>query len=62
MRPFTRRPVVGILSSLILSMMGVAASAQTAWPTKPVKILGAPPTSWRGPSPQICPKLLASSS
>jgi tripartite-type tricarboxylate transporter receptor subunit TctC len=39
MRPFTRRPVVGILSSLILSMMGVAASAQTAWPTKPVKIL-----------------------
>jgi tripartite-type tricarboxylate transporter receptor subunit TctC len=39
MRPITRRPFVGILSSLVLSMLGVAATAQTAWPNKPVKIV-----------------------
>ena len=39
MRPFTRRPVVGIFGTLVLSMLGVAATAQTNWPTKPVKIL-----------------------
>lgn len=39
MRSFTRRPVLGILSTLVLSMLGVAASAQTAWPNKPVKIV-----------------------
>ena len=39
MTPLTRRPVLSAAAALVLSLTGLAASAQTAWPTKPVKIL-----------------------
>ena len=39
MHHFTRRPVLGAMAALLMSLTGLAAMAQTPWPTKPVKIL-----------------------
>ena len=39
MHYFTRRPVLGAMAALLMSLTGLAAMAQTTWPTKPVKIL-----------------------
>ena len=39
MTSFTRRPVLTAAAALVLSLTGLSALAQTAWPNKPVKIL-----------------------
>lgn len=39
MSSFTRRPVLSLAATLALSLTSLLASAQTAWPNKPVKIL-----------------------
>ena len=39
MSSFTRRPVLSLAAAWVLSLTSLLASAQTPWPTKPVKIL-----------------------